>query len=116
MAALTTIAAIAGTAIAAGSYVQQTKAAKVQRQEADNAKVASGFEAQANQQAASAVVARDKAAATVKANEALAASELAVTPEVTVAAEENNLTRKRRVQAQFDITGPATSGAGSIRV
>lgn len=117
MAALTTIAAVVGAAVAVGGYAQQSKAAKAQRRAGEDAKVAAAADAAANRQAAEAAVKREQVAAGVKANEALAAEQMATSPDATVEAVENNATRLRRVQAQFNVSdGGVSQNAGSIRV
>lgn len=116
MAALTAIALAVSAATAVGSYAQQRKAAKQQRLDANKAAEAARLEAQSNQMAADAANARERSAATVRQNEALAAEEAAQSADVT-AAEESPVNRKRRVQAQFNVgDAGASSSTGSIRV
>lgn len=117
MAALTTIALVASAAAAVGGYAQQKSAAKKQDAAADRARLADSLTAQANATAEQGVINRDKAAEQVKANEATAAEQLAQNADATVADEEDPSARRRRVQAQFNVTGQAgPSPAGSIRV
>ncbi len=114
--AVSTVYAISAVA-AVGSYVTAKQSAKRQARAADEAKIAAGADTQANNQAAEAAVARDKAAKDAAANEALAAAQLNTTPEVTIDNPENAQVRKRRVQAQFGVAdGGATTNAGSLRV
>lgn len=117
MAALTTIATVVGAAVAVGGYVQNSKAAKAQKRAGEEAKIAAAADAAANRQAADAAVRREQVASAVKQNEQLAAEQMAVTPDVTVAAPESPQNRLRRVQAQFNVdAGGASQNAGSIRV
>lgn len=117
MAALTTIALAVGAAAAVGSYATQRSSAKKQERAAEEARLAATFDTQANNNAAMAAVARDKAAKDAAANQALAAEQLDDTPDVTVDPAENNNVRRRRVQAQFNVAdGGASASAGSLRI
>lgn len=117
MAALTTIAAVAGTAIAAKSYADNRKQAKKAEAAAQDQQLADNMTAQANADAAASAIQRDSAAREAELAAAQQEKELATSPEVTIENAENNNVRRRRVQAQFNVaSGGATAGAGSVRL
>lgn len=117
MAALTTIAAVVGAAVAVGGYAEQKKAGKNAVRAAEEARIAAAADSQANQMAAENAVKRDQAAREAEANQALAAEQMDDTPQVTIDPAENAGVRRRQVQAQFNVAdGGATTNAGSIRV
>ncbi len=113
--AVSTVYAISAVA-AVGSYATARQSAKRQARAADEAKIAATFDTQANNQAAEAAVARDKAAKLAAQNEAAAAAELNTTPTVTIDNPENAQVRKRRVQGQFNVADGGAATSGSIRV
>lgn len=117
MAALTTIALVAGTAIAAGSYATQRKQAKEAKSAAKDARISDNLTAQANAEAAASAIRRDQAATAAEQASQEQADNLAKEVDVTTDSDENSNVRRRRVQAQFNVAaGGASDSSGSIRL
>ena len=109
--------ALATLVVGAASYDQQQGANNRAADAAEAARLDASFQAQANRQAAEQAVTRENLAEQAAKAQEDAVSQMAEKPEVTVADEGLSASaRRRRVQAQFNMEGPASGGAGSIRV
>lgn len=113
-----TAAYVIGTAVTTAVSVDQAGRQRAQaRESAAQQEAAAQAQAQANQIAAESAVRREQAAETIRNAEQQASEQLDNTPVVTIAEDETNAQRRRRVQASFGVgAGGAAPSAGSIRL